>query len=38
VPWANEALDLLTVGMQMAQQLRDKLKVFEQYQDMGIPK
>jgi len=37
VPWANEALALLTVGMQMAQQLRDKLKVFEQYQDMDIP-
>ncbi len=36
VPWANEVLTLLTVGMQTAQQLKDKVNVFGQYQDMEL--
>jgi len=31
VPWVNEVLLLLTVALQTAQQLRDKLEVFKQY-------
>jgi len=31
VPWVNEVLLLLTVSMQTAQQLRDKIDIFSQY-------
>ena len=31
VPWVNQALLLLTVSMQTAQQLRDKIDIFRQY-------
>lgn len=37
VPWLNEVLLLLTVGLQTAQQLKDKVNVFTQYQDMSFP-
>ena len=31
VPWVNDVLLLLTVSLQTAQQLRDKLDIFKQY-------
>ena len=31
VPWVNDVLLLLTVSLQTAQQLRDKLEMFKQY-------
>jgi len=31
VPWVNDVLLLLTVALQVSQQLRDKLEVFQQY-------
>ena len=31
VPWVNDVLLLLTVSLQTAQQLRDKLGIFKQY-------
>lgn len=33
VPWVNEVLLLLTIGLQTMQQLKDKVNVFSQYQD-----
>jgi hypothetical protein len=33
IPWVNEVLLLLTVALQAAQQLKDKIKVFSQYPD-----
>eukprot|EP00096_Caligus_rogercresseyi_P010949 TRINITY_DN4146_c0_g1_i1.p2 TRINITY_DN4146_c0_g1~~TRINITY_DN4146_c0_g1_i1.p2 ORF type:complete len:275 (+),score=83.49 TRINITY_DN4146_c0_g1_i1:78-902(+) len=36
IPWVNDVLLLLTVGLQTAQQLKDKIHVFEQYQDLQI--
>ena len=31
VPWVKDVLLLLTVSLQTAQQLRDKLEMFKQY-------
>ncbi|TRY78290.1 hypothetical protein TCAL_06891 [Tigriopus californicus] len=36
IPWINEVLLTLTIGLQTAQQLRDKVKVFTQYQDLDL--
>ncbi|CAB4057978.1 unnamed protein product [Lepeophtheirus salmonis] len=36
IPWINDVLLLLTVGLQTAQQLKDKIHVFQQYQDLQI--
>lgn len=33
IPWANDVLLLLTVALQAAQQMKDKIKVFSQYPD-----
>ncbi|CAB3383399.1 protein rogdi [Cloeon dipterum] len=33
IPWLNEVLVLLTVGLQTCQQLKDKICVFAQYRD-----
>ena len=40
VPWVNDVLLLLTVSLQTAQQLRDKLEIFKQYKQeirMTVP-
>lgn len=34
VPWLNEALVLFTMALQLSQQLKDKVSVFSQYQDL----
>lgn len=34
VPWLNEALVLFTMALQLSQQLKDKVSVFLQYQDL----
>uniref|UniRef100_A0A1B6DE36 Protein rogdi n=1 Tax=Clastoptera arizonana TaxID=38151 RepID=A0A1B6DE36_9HEMI len=36
VPWLNEVLVLFTVGLQLCQQLKDKICVFAQYKDFTI--
>lgn len=36
VPWLNEVLVLLTVGLQTCQQLKDKICVFAQYRDFSV--
>jgi len=36
VPWINEVLLLLTVGLQTAQQIKDKVNVFTQYPDINL--
>eukprot|EP00095_Tigriopus_kingsejongensis_P000876 maker-scaffold389_size186684-snap-gene-0.29 protein:Tk00876 transcript:maker-scaffold389_size186684-snap-gene-0.29-mRNA-1 annotation:"rogdi" len=36
IPWINEVLLTLTVGLQNTQQMRDKIKVFTQYQDLDL--
>ncbi|KAL5293012.1 ROGDI family protein [Megaselia abdita] len=36
VPWLNEVLVLFTVGMQLCQQLKDKISVFSQYKDFTV--
>jgi len=36
VPWLNEVLVLFTVALQLAQQLKDKVSVFEQYSDFNL--
>lgn len=36
VPWLNEALVLLTVALQLCQQLKDKIGVFSQYKDFTV--
>nr|CAD7408990.1 unnamed protein product [Timema poppensis] len=36
VPWLNEVLVLFTVGLQLCQQLKDKICVFSQYKDFTI--
>ncbi|KAK6625136.1 hypothetical protein RUM43_005427 [Polyplax serrata] len=36
VSWTNEVLVLLTVALQLAQQLKDKISVFSQYKDFHI--
>jgi len=33
IPWVNDVLLLLTIALQSAQQLKDKLNVFQQYPD-----
>ncbi|XP_023243154.1 protein rogdi-like [Centruroides sculpturatus] len=35
VPWLNEALILFSVGLQLCQQLKDKVSVFSQYKEMN---
>lgn len=36
VPWLNEVLVLFTVGLQLCQQLKDKICVFSQYKDFTV--
>lgn len=36
VPWLSEALVLYTIALQYCQQLKDKVLVFTQYNDMQI--
>lgn len=36
IPWINDILDLLTSGLQTAQQIKDKLNVFKQYPDFNM--
>jgi len=36
IPWINEVLLLLTVGLQTAQQIKDKVNVFTQYPDINL--
>ncbi|XP_050310120.1 protein rogdi [Anthonomus grandis grandis] len=36
VPWLNEVLLLFTVGLQLCQQLKDKICVFSQYKDFTV--
>ncbi|XP_047118878.1 protein rogdi [Schistocerca piceifrons] len=36
IPWLNEALVLLTVALQLCQQLKDKIGVFSQYKDFTV--
>ncbi|XP_030759178.1 protein rogdi [Sitophilus oryzae] len=36
VPWLNEVLVLITVGLQLCQQLKDKICVFSQYKDFTV--
>lgn len=36
VPWLNEVLVLLTVGLQLCQQIKDKICVFSQYKDFTV--
>lgn len=35
VPWLNEAIVLFSVGLQLCQQLKDKVSVFSQYKEMN---
>ena len=35
VPWVNDVLLLLTIGMQTIQQLKDKVNIFNQYEDLN---
>jgi len=37
VPWLSEALVLFTVALQLCQQLKDKVEVFNQYNDFQVP-
>jgi len=37
VPWLSEALVLFTVALQLCQQLKDKVEVFNQYNDFKVP-
>jgi hypothetical protein len=36
VPWLNEVLVFFTVGLQLCQQLKDKICVFSQYKDFTV--
>lgn len=36
VPWLNEVLVLLTIALQICQQLKDKIAAFSQYKDLTI--
>ncbi|XP_055845944.1 protein rogdi isoform X1 [Episyrphus balteatus] len=36
VPWLNEVLVLFTVGLQLCQQLKDKISVFSLYKDFTV--
>ncbi|XP_071443747.1 protein rogdi [Hetaerina americana] len=36
LPWLSEVLVLFTVGLQMCQQLKDKICVFSQYKDFSV--
>ncbi|XP_003739718.1 protein rogdi [Galendromus occidentalis] len=37
VPWLSEALVLFTVALQLCQQLKDKVEVFNQFNDFVVP-
>ncbi|XP_022665902.1 protein rogdi-like [Varroa destructor] len=37
VPWLSEVLVLFTVALQLCQQLKDKVEVFNQYNDFTVP-
>ena len=36
VAWLSEVLALFTIGLQLCQQLKDKVSVFAQYKDFNI--